>query len=1377
LKNETKCERKLPALVRSLFILCVFLLLNSSCLAENLLENGSFEELDRNGMPIGWNRDAYHMDEGYTLFAVDEEDSTDGSYSVSIQNVGENDARYSQTVSVEPESLYCFSGFIRTENVESGHGANLSIEGLYTFSECVHDTSDGWKYIEWYGETGPEQTSVTLYARLGGYSGESTGKAWFDDLSLEKVDEYPGDEAASLWYREQVISYFDEDADDDQESSGASPAWPRLIMLALGWSLIALLVIQWLRRRKKDLQEGNHSGAALFAAGLGFAFLLRMIIAYFVIGYMVDVNCFTSWGNTMLKYGPAGFYPETNFCDYPPAYTYVLGLNALICRAFPEINPGMSRIVHRFIPCLCDIISCILLDRFFARREKTISSFARRIVLLLLAFHPVLILNSAAWGQMDSAFTLLLILVAIWALEGKWELSLPSYMLAVLVKPQALMLGFLGLLAIIIAWKKKWESRRKIIIGIGASFAVLLIIVVPFSLRQDPLWIINQYAGTLASYPYASVNTANFYYLLGGNWKPITAEAPFIASVVLGCLTAAYGAVFYMEGKNRHKYCQIEAALSGVFSAGFFLGAFLHVSWSQIGAASMVFAFVIVLSLYIRRGEITLLPYLGGLLFLLLYVFGVKMHERYIFPAFLFFGFAYGLHRDRRILTVLLLLTCTSFINEGIVLDNSIRLGSSMGHLNQDTHVLAMILSSLNILITVYAVWIGLKICLAQEIETTVQTSILKDTAQGNGLNWKRRDSLILTAIVIVYSLICFSTLGSARAPQTAWTSTELTENVVLDLGEKIDSFSMLYFSRVSKYDFSVAVSDNGTDWQDETWAQMDQGQCWKWKYVTDSVALADESRTYGSTRHWFSGRDIRITAHQINLALCEVLFRDPQGQILKVISARRYEGNPDSSLYSNPEFLIDEQDTFEGLPVIFASEAARTDGEENPAVPQPSWWNSTYFDEIYHARTAWEFLNESVPYETSHPPLGKILMSWGVALFGMTPFGWRFAGALAGVLMLVFVYLLAMQMTKRTALAAFACGLMSLDCMHLTQTQIATIDSFPVLFILISYFFMLRFIQTDWRSETWRRILTDLGLCGVSMGLAIASKWIGIYAGAGLAVLFFWHVVRIFLSPKTVRSIQNENDDIKAGQKSNEVFKRFTCICLWCILFFVAIPVLIYLLSYIPYFAYRHFTDLGDYLQAVLNSQQGMLNYHSTPGLGMDHPFYSPWYEWPVIGKPMFYSTKQYIFNDDLSFSIFSFGNPVIWWGGIPALILCVWRWIRNREENIDLLSSKGIFASLDTNHIFILIGFLAQYLPWTLVPRGTYIYHYFASVPFLIFGFLMSAEQAELHSCRTGRLLRLMVLAAAAGFFVLLFPYASGILAPVSWLDAGKGLLKIWY
>ena len=102
-----------------------------------------------------------------------------------------------------------------------------------------------------------------------------------------------------------------------------------------------------------------------------------------------------------------------------------------------------------------------------------------------------------------------------------------------------------------------------------------------------------------------------------------------------------------------------------------------------------------------------------------------------------------------------------------------------------------------------------------------------------------------------IYSFVTFSTLGSRKAPQNAWTSTEYAENVVLDLGEERENFLMLYFARVSRYDFSVAVSQDGEVWEDETWAQMDQGQCWKWKYVTDSTVSASGSRTYGGNRHW----------------------------------------------------------------------------------------------------------------------------------------------------------------------------------------------------------------------------------------------------------------------------------------------------------------------------------------------------------------------------------------------------------------------------------------------------------------------------------------------------------------------------------------------
>ena len=86
----------------------------------------------------------------------------------------------------------------------------------------------------------------------------------------------------------------------------------------------------------------------------------------------------------------------------------------------------------------------------------------------------------------------------------------------------------------------------------------------------------------------------------------------------------------------------------------------------------------------------------------------------------------------------------------------------------------------------------------------------------------------------------------------------------------------------------------------------------------------------------------------------------------------------------------------------------------------------------------------------------------------------------------------------------------MALDCQHLTQTQIATIDSFPVLFIIFEYFFMLRFMQTDYLTEKKSASLIPLLFSGLFMGLSIASKWIGIYAGAGLAVLFFVHCYRM---------------------------------------------------------------------------------------------------------------------------------------------------------------------------------------------------------------------------------------------------------------------------
>ena len=164
------------------------------------------------------------------------------------------------------------------------------------------------------------------------------------------------------------------------------------------------------------------------------------------------------------------------------------------------------------------------------------------------------------------------------------------------------------------------------------SLLVLAAGVIPFSLRQNWDWLIQLYIRTLGSYRYATVNTANFYYILGGNWSAVNGSAHILAPIIMSVLCVVYGIWWYLRAGKIE--CRIsETLIAGAFATTFTVLAVLNASWALTGAVSMAFAFVIVLSPAIRTRDIRMLPWLGGLLFVLLYVFGVKMHERYIFPA------------------------------------------------------------------------------------------------------------------------------------------------------------------------------------------------------------------------------------------------------------------------------------------------------------------------------------------------------------------------------------------------------------------------------------------------------------------------------------------------------------------------------------------------------------------------------------------------------------------------------------------------------------------------------------------------------------------------------------------------------------------------
>ena len=78
----------------------------------------------------------------------------------------------------------------------------------------------------------------------------------------------------------------------------------------------------------------------------------------------------------------------------------------------------------------------------------------------------------------------------------------------------------------------------------------------------------------------------------------------------------------------------------------------------------------------------------------------------------------------------------------------------------------------------------------------------------------------------------------------------------------------------------------------------------------------------------------------------------------------------------------------------------------------------------------------------------------------------------------------------------------MAFDNFHFVQTRIGTVDSFLALFVLTSFFFMYLYMKKDRR---WWQLL----LSGIFIGCAIATKWTGIYAGLGLAIIYFIYIFK----------------------------------------------------------------------------------------------------------------------------------------------------------------------------------------------------------------------------------------------------------------------------
>jgi len=562
-----------------------------------------------------------------------------------------------------------------------------------------------------------------------------------------------------------------------------------------------------------------------------------------------------------------------------------------------------------------------------------------------------------------------------------------------------------------------------------------------------------------------------------------------------------------------------------------------------------------------------------------------------------------------------------------------------------------------------------------------------------------RSDALLATLLTVAYAVTAFFQLGALSSPQTV---EDFSDGVpaLMELSEPVYVTKLRYFSGLGtgsesgsdNCGYNVEVSEDGEHWS-TLWRRKDENgnvEVWYWAEAEGYEPDYAMKQGYNQLYKWE-----------------EIVPENPQYVRFLRITGKA-DGNQsvlelaELALYSTDHPLADENGL---VPISPDGDGVRVTGcdvlfDESDTIPEKAtWFNSTYFDEIYHARTAKEHIDGVYPYEITHPPLGKLILGLGIRLFGMTPFGWRFSGTLFGVLMLPILYIFLKNMFGKTVVAACGTALFATEFMHLTQTRISTIDTYAVFFILTMYFFLYRYLTLP-AGTPFRKGMLLLFLSGLMWGLGAASKWTVIYAGVGLAVVYFmgfWQKLRDW-------------PDEQAGEKARWV----SATLLFSVLCFLILPFVIYVLAYLPY-AWADEVDLswsntlrglresfpiffqnvigkltwsregafeGAYIPrdsltgAVANNQWYMFNYHS--GVNQSHPYSAWWFQWVANLRPILYYMDNEVPGYTTRFAAFS--NPIVCWGGFLAILTCFSKSFRRTWSKLAFLGGLGVFAAIVT-------------------------------------------------------------------------------------------------
>ena len=380
------------------------------------------------------------------------------------------------------------------------------------------------------------------------------------------------------------------------------------------------------------------------------------------------------------------------------------------------------------------------------------------------------------------------------------------------------------------------------------------------------------------------------------------------------------------------------------------------------------------------------------------------------------------------------------------------------------------------------------------------------------------------------------------------------------------------------------------------------------------------------------------------------------------------------------------------------------------------------YFDEVHYVPALRAFLALEAATNMEHPPLAKLIMAGGMAVFGDNPLGWRAASLLFGTLALLAA-MRAMWLASMNRAVSLLTGVFAAtNFLLFVHARIAMLDVFMVSFVMLALWMCAGAVRQH-ETARWRLIIA-----GASMGAAMACKWNAIPLAVlpGLAFLGarLWSAGPRFLTANRGWPIGG--------------------IALWeAAIWLGVLPLAVYVLAFAPYLL---FAGLPQNPAGLADLHRQMLEMQTQ--VPEAHPYQSVWWQWVINQRAIWY---LYEVIDGAQRGVMLIGNPLTMLAGLPALAWCLWAGLKDGRR--DALSVAVLYAAS--------IGL------WVIAPKPVQFYfHYFLPGMFLSAALALATERLWQ---RGERLVPVALVLGAAGLFAFWFPILTA--AP---LEGDQAFLK---